>query len=71
MESWLREQTIGGILPPDEVKALLAELDGDEEFWVSQKPKWDDIWSQIDGRLRVEGRPLDQILRKDITEVMP
>jgi len=64
VELWLREQPIGGLLDKDELKGLLLDLDEDEEFWTTQKPKFDDIWKQVDSHLRQESRPLDTILRK-------
>ena len=38
----------GQLLAKDEIKKLLKEIDQDADFWVRQRPKFENLVSEVD-----------------------
>ena len=65
LDCWMREQTIDSVLPKSQAKALLRDLRDDRRFWAQQRRQFNVVWTSFEAALRVETRPLSEVLGSD------
>lgn len=61
-DAWVRTETLAGLLPREELQALLEEAGRDDAAWERARPHFERLWARGEEWLRAEQRPLEALL---------
>ena len=67
IKDFIKNESLVSFVPKDDVIMILEEIKSNEQLWIDNKIVYDDYWNKLDEKLRLENRPLNELLGDSIT----